>query len=53
VRGDAWCKVDLRSAPAPLQEFKRDRADFEYLTRGEIDDVLCIARKLFEVMEDD
>lgn len=46
VRGDAWCKVDLRSPPSALLQFVRDRSDFEYLTRAEIDVVLKKAKSL-------
>ena len=50
VRGASWCKVDLRHPPQALHTFQRTRADFEYLTRKEIDDVLRISKDLYETM---
>lgn len=46
VRGAAWCKPDVRGPPAALAVFTRDRADFNYLSRSEIDDALKIALDL-------
>jgi len=50
VRGASWCKVDLRHPPQALHTFQRTRADFDYLTRKEIDDVLRISKDLYETM---
>lgn len=48
VRGAAWCKIDQRGPPAALHGFSRNRCDFEYLTRQEIDDAIKMARSLAE-----
>lgn len=48
VRGGSWCKVDLRGPPAALHTFKRDRGDFQYLSREEIDKAVSISRQLAE-----
>lgn len=48
VRGASWCKVELKSPPAALQTFVRDRADFQYVARSEIDEALEIAAGLAE-----
>lgn len=50
VRGAGWCKLDLRNQPAALTTFVRDRCDFEYLTRKEINEILKTARNLYDVM---
>jgi hypothetical protein len=49
VRGAGWCKIDIRQ-PAALTLFERTRADFNYLTRTEIDDVLRISKDLYDTM---
>lgn len=49
VRGAHWCKVELKSPPAALREFARNRADFEYMDRQDIDASLKIARELLNV----
>lgn len=46
VRGAHWCKVELKSPPAALREFARNRADFEYVDRRDIDAALKVAREL-------
>lgn len=48
VRGAGWCKVDMRHPPTALHAFVRNRCDFEYLHRKEIDNVLHISRNLYE-----
>lgn len=50
VRGAGWCKVELRHPPTALHAFRRDRADFDYLSRKEIDDVVQTARELYVTM---
>lgn len=50
VRGAGWCKVDLRNPPGALHTFVRNRSDFDYMSRREIDDVLKISRDLYETM---
>jgi predicted GIY-YIG superfamily endonuclease len=50
VRGDSWCKLDLRNSPAPLAEFKRDRCDFEYMSRSEIDEVIQTSKELYGIL---
>lgn len=50
VRGASWCKLELRNPPGALQCFARNRMDFEYLQRKEIDDVIHISRSLYDTM---
>lgn len=50
VRGASWCKVDLRHPPTALHTFTRNRADFEYLSRKEIDTILNTSKDLYETM---
>ena len=50
VRGASWCKLELRNPPGALHAFVRNRADFEYLSRKEIDDVVQIAKGLYETL---
>ena len=50
VRGAGWCKVELRNPPAALHGFVRDRGGFEYLQRKEIDEIIGIARNLYDTM---
>jgi hypothetical protein len=40
VRGAAHCRVDMRTPPSGLGLFCRDRADFEYVDRREINEIL-------------
>lgn len=46
VRGASWCKVELKSPPMALADFKRTRNDFQYLDRKDIDAAVDIARSL-------
>jgi hypothetical protein len=45
VRGAGWCRGSMRGPPGELASFRRDRTDFEYLSRADIDEILSeIAR---------
>jgi hypothetical protein len=46
VRGSHWCKIDIRNPPPPLADFVRNRCDFDYMNRREIDDVLSLSKDL-------
>ena len=48
VRGASWCKPELRGPPQALQTFRRNRSDFEYLGRRDIDQAVKLARELGE-----
>jgi hypothetical protein len=50
VRGASWCKLELRHPPAAFHTFRRDRSDFEYVYRKEIDEIVQTARDLYETM---
>jgi len=50
VRGAGWCKMEVRNPPAALTAFCRDRADFEYLSRREIDEIVAVSRQLYDTM---
>lgn len=46
VRGAHWCKVELKASPPALHDFQRDRSDFRYLSRQEIDAAIAISKGL-------
>lgn len=46
VRGAGWCRSQMRSAPAALDAFVRDRADFAYMSRPRISDVVTEVTRL-------
>ncbi len=50
VRGAGWCKIDMRHPPAALHTFTRNRSDFDYLHRKEIDTVIQISNSLYETL---
>ena len=50
VRGAAWCKVELRNPPTALHSFARNRSNFDYLHRKEVDTVVQISRNLYETL---
>lgn len=48
VRGAGWCRAAMRGPPAALAGFARDRADFRYLPREEIQDIVDHVARLAE-----
>jgi hypothetical protein len=47
VRGGAYCRTEMKSAPTALDDFVRDRDhEFDYLTRREIETVVRIVADL-------
>ncbi len=50
VRGASWCKVELRNPPGALHTFTRNRTDFEYVSRKEIDTIVQTARSLYDTL---
>lgn len=50
VRGAGWCKLEMKSPPPALFTFQRNRCDFDYLSRKEIDDVLQLSLELYNTM---
>ncbi len=48
VRGAGWCRAAMRGPPAALADFVRNRADFRYLPREEIQDVVDHVARLAE-----
>ena len=49
VRGAHWTTMELRGPPAALATFQRNRNDFQYLPRSEIDRAVTIAKELHEI----
>lgn len=45
-RGGGWCRTDVNGPPAALATFRRDRLDFEALSRHEIDEVVAAVRDM-------
>lgn len=50
VRGAGWCRVDASGPPAALADFVRDRSDFTYLSRTELDGVVSEVEALAREM---
>lgn len=50
VRGSSWCKVDLRNPPGALATFQRNRSDFDYMSRKEINEILRISKDLYDTL---
>ena len=53
VRGAGWCRSQMRSAPAALDTFVRDRADFAYMSRPRISDVVTEVTRLAATLRAD
>ena len=50
VRGAHWTTVELRGPPVALASFVRNRSDFEYMPRTEINKTLEVAKELHDIM---
>lgn len=53
VRGAGWCRSQMRAAPAALDAFARDRADFAYMSRPRISDVVTEVTRLAATLRAD
>lgn len=50
VRGGHWTNVDMKNPPQALHKFVRNRCDFEYMSREDIDKATNIARDLHDIV---
>jgi hypothetical protein len=53
VRGAGWCRSQMRAAPAALDAFVRDRADFAYMSRPRISGVVTEVTRLAATLRAD
>ena len=46
VRGGSHCRVSAARAPSALSDFVRDRSDFKYMIRDDVERVHATVRRL-------